>query len=280
MEPSAVLITGCSTGIGRCLALGLKARGYRVFATVRQEKDVAGLLAEGLESWVLDLDSTESIRAGVAETLKRSDGKLLALINNGGYGQPGAVEDLPRAALRAQFETIVFGWQELTNLLMPVFRAQRAGRIVQISSVLGYSSIPYRGAYIAAKHAVEALADTLRLELHGTGIEVVLIEPGPITSQFRANAQRAFERFIDTEHSVHRDYYRRVRARLGGSKPLPFTLPPEAVLEKVLHALEARRPRPRYPVTLPSHLFAWLRRLLSTRLLDRVMLIASGGGKR
>ena len=280
MHQKSILITGCSTGIGHCLALGLKARGYRVFATVRRQTDVATLEAAGLESYVLDLDSSESIRAGVTETLRRADGKLSALINNGGYGQPGAVEDLPRDALRAQFETIVFGWQELTNLLLPVFRAQRGGRIVQISSVLGYSSMPYRGAYIAAKHAVEALADTMRLELHSTGIEVILIEPGPITSRFRANAQRAFERFIEVERSAHRDYYLRVRARLGGSKPLPFTLPPEAVLEKVVHALEARRPRARYPVTLPSHLFAWLKRFLSTRMLDRVMRAVSGGGSR
>lgn len=280
MNDRTVLITGCSSGIGRCLALGLQARGYRVLATVRQPQDVAALEAEGLESFVIDLDSSDSIRAGIAETLRRCNGQLLGLINNGGYGQPGAVEDLSRAALRAQFETIVFGWQELTNGLMPAFRARGHGRIVQISSVLGYSSIPYRGAYIAAKHAVEALADTLRLELHGTGIDVVLIEPGPITSRFRANAQRAFECHIDSEHSVHRDYYARVRTRLGSSKPLPFTLPPEAVLEKVVLALESRRPRPRYPVTVPSHVFWWLKRLLSTRMLDRVMRVAGGGGKR
>jgi len=280
MTTRNILITGCSTGIGRCLALGLRQRGYRVFATVRQARDVAALEADGLESFVLDLDSSDSIRAGAAETLRRSGGRLDALINNGGYGQPGAVEDLSREALRAQFETIVFGWQELTNLLLPTFRAQGGGRIVQISSVLGYSSIPFRGAYIAAKHAVEALADTMRLELRGTGIEVALIEPGPITSRFRANAQRAFERHIDTARSVHREYYARVRSRLGGTKPLPFTLPPEAVLAKVIHALEARRPRPRYPVTVPAHLFWWLRRVLGTRTLDRLMLAISGGGKR
>ena len=165
-------------------------------------------------------------------------------------------------------------------MLIPVFRAQGSGRIIQISSVLGYTSIPYRGAYSAAKFAVEALADTMRLELHGTGIEVALIEPGPITSRFRVNAQRAFERYIDVDRSAHREYYQRVRARLGGKKPLPFTLPPEAVLEKVIHALEARRPRPRYPVTVPSHLFAWLKRLLGTRLLDRIMRAAGGGGSR
>jgi NAD(P)-dependent dehydrogenase (short-subunit alcohol dehydrogenase family) len=280
MTERVVLITGCSTGIGRCLARGLKARGYRVLATVRQQKDVAGLEAEGFDSFVIDLDSSESIASGAAEALRRSGGQLFALINNGGYGQPGAVEDLPRDAMRAQFETIVFGWQELTNRLMPVFRAQGHGRIVQISSILGYSAIPYRGAYIAAKHAVEGLADTMRLELHGTGIEVVLVEPGPITSQFRVNAHRAFERFIDSEHSVHRNYYQRVRARLGGTKPLPFTLPPEAVLKKVIHALESRRPQARYPVTFPSHLFAWLKRLLSTRMFDHFLRAASGGGKR
>lgn len=280
MEKRSVLITGCSSGIGRTLALGLQARGYRVFATVRQAKDVEDLIALGLESLTLDLASSESIQQAVTEILARTQGKLYALINNGAYGQPGAVEDLSRDALRRQFETNLFGTQELTNRVLPVMRAQNEGRIIQISSILGIIALAYRGAYTATKFALEALSDTLRLELTGSNIHIALIEPGPITSRFRDNAYQAFLANIDREHSVHRTYYQRVEQRLGGTKPLPFTLPPEAVLTKTLHALEARRPRIRYAVTFPTHLFAVLRRLLPARTLDRFLLSVSGAGKR
>lgn len=280
MTPRSVLITGCSSGIGRCVALGLRARGYRVFASVRQAKDVAELEGLGLETLVLDLRDSGSIAAAVATALQRSGGQLYALINNGAYGQPGAVEDLTRAALREQFETNVFGTQELTNRVLPAMRAANEGRIIQMSSVLGVICLGYRGAYSASKFALEALTDTMRLELAGTNIHMALIEPGPITSRFRVNAFAAYQRHIDKTRSAHRDYYERVEKRLGGDKPLPFTLPPEAVLEKVIHALEARQPKLRYPVTFPSHLFTWLRRLLTGRMLDRVLKRVSNSGQR
>ncbi len=276
----SILITGCSSGIGHCLAVGLQARGYRVFASVRQQADLAAVTALGLEGLVLDLRDSSSIRQAVDSVVARTDGRLYALINNGAYGQPGAVEDLTRDALRAQFETNLFGTQELTNRVIPLFRAQGGGRIVQISSVLGVIALAYRGAYTASKFALEALSDTLRLELAGTDIHVSLVEPGPITSRFRENAHAAFRAHIDREHSAHRDYYARVEKRLGGSKPLPFTLPPEAVLEKVVHALEARRPKIRYPVTFPTYLFAALKRLLPFRALDRVLRAVSNSGQR
>ncbi len=279
MEQKNVIITGCSSGIGRCLAVNLHKRGYRVFATVRHAKDVATLAQLGLESLPLDLASSESIRRAVDEILARAQGKLYALINNGAYGQPGAVEDLTRDTLRKQFETNLFGTQELTNRLIPVFRAQGGGRIIQISSVLGIVCLAYRGAYNAAKFALEALSDTLRLELYGTNIHVALVEPGPISSHFRENAYRAFLANIDRAHSAHREYYARVEQRLGGARPLPFTLPPEAVLKKVTHALEARRPKIRYAVTFPTYLFAVLRRVLPHRWLDVVLRNVSGGGK-
>ncbi len=280
MSQKSVLITGCSTGIGRCLALGLHARGWRVFATVKQEKDVDALRAAGPESLVLDLRSPDSIRAAVDEVLARTGGELYALINNGAYGQPGAVEDLTRAALRLQFETNLFGTQELTNRVLPVMRAQNAGRIVQISSLLGIVCMGYRGAYNASKFALEALSDTMRLELRGTNIHISLIEPGPISSRFRDNAYQAYQAHIDKTHSVHRTYYEWVERRLGGTRPLPFTLPPETVLEKVTHALEARRPKLRYPVTFPAHLFTWLRRFLPGRTLDWIMAKVSNIGQR
>jgi NAD(P)-dependent dehydrogenase (short-subunit alcohol dehydrogenase family) len=280
MEPKNILITGCSSGIGRCLAQGLQERGYRVFATARQPADVETLTQAGFESLLLDLNSSDSIHAAVETILTRTQGQLFALINNGAYGQPGAVEDLTRAALRAQFETNLFGTQELTNLVLPAMRAQGEGRIIQISSILGIVCFAYRGAYNASKFALEALSDTMRQELRDTNIHVSLIEPGPITSRFRANAHDAFKRHIDREHSAHREYYARVEKRLGGQKPLPFTLPPEAVLKKVIHALEARRPKARYAVTFPTYLFAVLRRILPVRALDAILAAVSNSGQR
>jgi short-subunit dehydrogenase len=280
MEQKSVLITGCSSGIGHCLAHGLKQRGYRVFATARQATDVESLTTAGFESFPLDLDSSSSIRAAVELVLAHTQGRLYALINNGAYGQPGAVEDLSRATLRAQFETNVFGTQELTNLVVPAMRAQGEGRIIQISSILGIVCFAYRGAYNASKFALEALSDTMRLELRGTNIHVSLIEPGPITSRFRANAHAAFKHHIDREHSVHRAYYARVEQRLGGEKPMPFTLPPEAVLKKAIKALEARRPKARYAVTFPTTLVAVLRRILPVRALDSILSAVSNSGQR
>lgn len=274
----SILISGCSSGIGLCVARGLRARGYRVIASARHEEDVERLRNEGFSVVQLDLDDSDSIRQAVRETLTITGGELYALFNNGAYGQPGAVEDLSRDTLRAQFESNLFGTVELTNLLIPVMRRQGFGRILQNSSLLGIVSLPYRGAYNASKFALEGITDTLRLELHGTGIHVSLIEPGPIESRFRANAFTMYKKHIDTEHSAHRDTYRRMENRLQKVGPAaPFTLPPEAVLKKVIHALESPRPQPRYYVTVPTWLFGILRRLLSTRMLDRVMRAISRG---
>jgi NAD(P)-dependent dehydrogenase (short-subunit alcohol dehydrogenase family) len=267
-----ILITGCSSGIGYCVAKGLHARGYRVFATARKKADVEKLSAEGLESFRLDLNDSNSINFAFEETLRRTDGKLYALFNNGAFGLPGAVEDLNRDALRAQFETNVFGWQELTNLAIPVMRRQGYGRIIQNSSVLGFVSMPYRGAYNASKYAIEGLSDTLRLELKGTDIYVSLIEPGPIASQFRMNAVKALEKYVDIENSVHREKYQGVLTRLNKPGPaVPFTLPPEAVLKRAILALESDKPKPRYYVTFPTYLFGFLKRILSTRVLDAIL---------
>ncbi len=273
---NTILITGCSTGIGHCVAHALHKRGYRVFATARRQEGVEKLLSEGLESLQLDLTDSDSIQQAFAEVMRRTDGQLYALFNNGGYGQAGAVEDLSREALRAQFETNVFGWQELTNLALPVMRKQGYGRIIQNSSVLGFVSMPLRGAYNASKYAIEGLSDTLRLELQGSDIFVSLIEPGPIASEFRANSARALARYIDIENSFHSEKYSGAIKRLNKKGPAaPFTLQPEAVLSRVISALESDHPKPRYYVTFPTYLFAVLKRILSTRLLDRIL--AKGG---
>jgi NAD(P)-dependent dehydrogenase (short-subunit alcohol dehydrogenase family) len=280
-EPRSILITGCSSGIGRCAAEGLSRRGYRVFATARRAEDVLRLQEAGLESVQLDLADSASIHHAVDEILGRTGGTLYALFNNGAHGQPGAVEDLRREVLREQFETNLFGTLELTNRIIPVMRAQGRGRIIQNSSLLGLVALPYRGAYVASKFALEGLTDTLRLELDGTGIHVSLIEPGPIKSRFRANAHAAYLRNIDPTCSFHREKYLGMERRLQKPGPAaPFTLPPEAVLKKLVHALESPRPRARYPVTLPSHLFGSLRRLLPSWLLDRVLAGVGRGENR
>jgi len=243
-----------------------------VFATARKMADVARLTAAGFESLQLDLADSTSIQTAVDDILVRTGGRLDALFNNGAYGQPGAVEDLSREVLRAQFETNLFGWHELTNQVIPVMRRQGHGRIIQNSSVLGFVALRFRGAYNASKFALEGLTDTLRLELAGTGIHVSLIEPGPIASRFRENAFKAYQRNINPDNSVHREMYRRMEERLTKQGPaVPFTLPPEAVLKKVIHALESRRPRARYYVTFPTYLFGFLKRMLSTRMLDKVL---------
>jgi len=276
-----VLITGCSSGIGYCCAHGLARRGWRVIASARRAADVTRLQAEGLTAVRLDLDDPDSIGQAVQQTLELTGGTLDALFNNGAYGLPGAVEDLSRAALRAQLETNLLGWHDLTCRVIPIMRRQGHGRIVQNSSILGLTALPYRGGYVASKFALEGLTDTLRLELAGSGIAVCLIEPGPILSRFRNNAHQAFKAWIDAEHSVHRDAYRQAEVRLTKEGPAqPFTLPPEAVLKKLIHALESPRPHPRYYVTFPTHLIGVLRRVLGSRGLDWVLRRISGGGAR
>jgi len=271
-----ILITGCSSGIGYCVASGLQQRGYRVFATARRPDSVAQLKEEGFESLQLDLDDSQSIQQAVDEILRRTGGELYAVFNNGAFGLPGAVEDLSRDAIRAQFETNFFGWLELTNLLLPVMRRQGYGRIIKNSSVLGFVAMPFRGAYNSSKFAIEGLSDTLRLELKGTNIHVSLVEPGPILSRFRTNALTAMQKHIDMENSVHSERYQAVLTRLNKEGPaVPFTLPPEAVLKKVIHALESRNPKARYYVTFPTYLFGYLKRMLPTKTLDKLLRLAS-----
>jgi NAD(P)-dependent dehydrogenase (short-subunit alcohol dehydrogenase family) len=280
-EARAILITGCSSGIGEHVALALKERGYRVFATARRGECVARLKNQGLEALRLDLDDSASIQSAVREVLARTGGKLYALFNNGAYGQPGAVEDLSRQALRAQLETNVLGWLELTNAVIPAMRRQGKGRIIQNSSVLGLVGLRLRGAYVCSKFAIEGLSDVMRQELHGSGIRVVLIEPGPVRSRFRANAFLAYRRFIRPHQSYWRETYERSERRLtDSSREAPFTLGPEAVLKAVLKALEARHPRARYRVTIPTHLFATLKCLLPTPAMDFILRAVSRGENR
>jgi NAD(P)-dependent dehydrogenase (short-subunit alcohol dehydrogenase family) len=271
-----ILITGCSSGIGHHAAHGMRARGWRVFATARAEGDVARLANEGFEALRLDYADEASIAAAVEAVLAATGGTLDALFNNGGYAQPGAIEDLDTALLRAQFETNVFGWHDLTRRIIPVMRRQGHGRIVFKSSVLGFVAARFRGAYVASKHAIEGYADTLRIELRGSGIDVVIIEPGPIESRFRATAVGHSEG-IDIAGSVHREAYERdLAGQKAGQTEERFRKGPEAVLEALVHAVENRRPRARYRVTTPTKVAAFLKRILSTRAMDRII----GGVRR
>jgi len=271
MRERSVLITGCSSGIGLASAREMKARGWRVFATARKPEDIARLKEkEGVISLYLDYAEPHSIEAAAEHVLAATGGKLTALFNNGAYGQPGAVEDLRRDVLRDQFEAGFFGWHDLTARIIPSMRAQGEGRIVFCSSVLGLVSAPYRGAYCASKFAVEALADSLRMELAATGIRIVLIEPGPIASRFLEHALEAYRRNIDLEGSAHREIYRTRIARLEEGGDQTFKLGPEAVALKLVHALESRNPKRRYYVTLPTYAAALLRRVLPARALDAI----------
>ena len=269
-QQKSVLITGCSSGIGLCAALTLQARGYLVVATVRQQKDIESLRAQGLKHVLqLDLASGNSINKAVDDCLEITGGKLFAVFNNGAFGQPGAVEDFSRDTLRKSFETNLFGTHELTVKLLPTFLQQEDARIVQNSSVLGLCAMPMRGAYNATKYALEGLTDTLRMELHGSSVKVVLIEPGPILSDFRKNALRALQENVDVSSSRHQQMYAQALERLQKEGATSrFTLGPEAVVDKLILALEAQAPRARYFVTTPTWIVAVLKRLLPGALLD------------
>ena len=271
MHAKSILITGCSTGIGYYCAKALQKEGYKVFATAREKADVTRLRSEGLESYQLDLDDSKSIQKALDEVLEQTGGKLYALFNNGAFGQPGAVEDLSRDVLKAQFETNVFGTHELTTKVLPIMRKQGYGRIIQNSSILGFVAMRYRGAYNASKFALEGLSDTLRLELEKTNIFVSLIEPGPVRSDFRKNALIKFKNNIDRENSPFKALYKTKQASLESTEDVPFTLGEEAVFKVLLHALEAKVPKERYRVTKPTTMFWFLKRILSTRTLDKIL---------
>jgi NAD(P)-dependent dehydrogenase (short-subunit alcohol dehydrogenase family) len=271
-QKPAIIVTGASTGIGAYSARALKLDGWRVFATVRREEDRVSLEAEGIETFLMDYTDHASIHALVDDVLARTGGRLDALYNNGAYGQPGAVEDLKTDVLRLQFETNVFGWHELTRRVIPVMRAQGRGRIVNCSSILGLVPFRWRGAYNASKFALEGLTVTMMMELRGSGIEVSLIEPGPIRSEFMANCLKAVEAHIDLENTVHKAEYarqlKRLRGELSGAKG---KLGPEAVYEVLKHALTSPKPKPHYIVTKPAKRGVLLKRLLPSRLFYRIM---------
>ena len=275
MASRTILITGCSSGIGLASARALKARGWRVFATCRKAEDSARLEAEGLESWALDHADEASVAAGAAEALARSEGRLDALFLNGAWALAGPAEDTPREAMEAIFAANFFGPAQLANAVIPSMRRAGRGRIAFCSSVLGMVAARYRGPYVSTKFAMEGWADALRMELKGSGVEVTLIEPGPILTPFRRNVRPNYERWMRPARaaSLHPDaMWATVERRLYKDKEGGrFDLPPEAVAAKLVSALQAPRAPARVFVTTPTYLANLFRRLLPTRALDRLM---------
>ncbi len=273
-----VLVTGCSSGIGYHVAKRLKERGYNVYTTARKDEDVQRLIEEGFKCLKMDYSDSESVQDLANELMLLVGTNLYAVFHNGAYGQPGAVEDLSRETIEKQFATNVFGWMELNNRLIVLMRHNNRGRIIFNSSVLGLISLPFRGAYNASKYAIEGFADTLRLELSDSNIKVSLIEPGPIESRFRPNALQALKDNVNMEDSVHRDRYKRTLSRLAKEGNVdPYTLSPEAVFEKVIHALESDAPKAHYYVTKPTYIMGTLKRLLPAKWMDKFIMKVAGG---
>ncbi|MBG6201405.1 NAD(P)-dependent dehydrogenase (short-subunit alcohol dehydrogenase family) [Labrenzia sp. EL_13] len=276
--PRSILITGCSSGIGAEAAHILRGRNWRVFPTARKQEDIDRLSSQGFEAFRLDYEDPESIRQTADAVLNLTDGRLDAVFNNGAYAIPGALEDIPPDALRTLFEANFFGWHDLTRRLIPAMRSNKSGRIVQCSSVLGLVALKFRGAYTASKFALEAYTDTLRQELKGSGLHVSLIEPGPIDTRFTQNALANFDRWIGEDglnSSIFRETYVKRRVRMEAGEPGPFKLPANAVVKRLIHAVEAKRPKARYHVTVPTTVMAVAKRMLSTGLLDRFCIKAA-----
>ncbi len=274
VENRSVLVTGCSSGIGLATAELLRSAGWTVFPTARKPDDLDTLRLAGFDAIELDVSDSRSIATALDWVLAKNAGRLGAVVNNAGFGMPGAIQDLSRDAMRHQFEVNLFGLQELTNRLIPVFREQGYGRIVNISSVVGRLALPFMGIYSASKFALEAVSDAQRVELSPDAISVSLVEPGPIRTQFSTNCAGQGEQKLDTGASKFGAAYKKYfeKRRNGGMSEDRFRLSPEAVAKKIVHALEAPRPKIRYKVTVPSYLGDFAARFLPAELIDRMMI--------
>ncbi|MEN7972632.1 MAG: SDR family NAD(P)-dependent oxidoreductase [Verrucomicrobiota bacterium] len=274
VENKSVLVTGCSSGIGLATAELLRVKGWKVFPTARKAEDLVALRQAGFAAVELDVTSSESIDAAVKTVLEKNDGILGAVVNNAGFGMPGAIQDLTRDAMRHQFEVNLFGLQELTNRLIPIFREQGCGRIVNISSVVGRLALPFMGIYSASKFALEAVSDAQRVELSPDSISISLVEPGPIHTRFSTNCAGQGEAKLDAAGSkfgaAYKQYFE--KRRNGGMSEDRFRLPPEAVADKILRALESSRPKIRYRVTIPAYFGDWAARFVPAGLIDRMMI--------
>jgi len=267
-----ILITGCSSGIGYDAAHALHKKGYKVFATARKNDDIQRLQNEGLEALQLDVTQIKTIESCFTQILIKTNGKLDAVFNNAGFGQPGALEDIETQFLREQFETNVFGLHEVTKRAIKIMRKQGYGRIIEHSSVLGLISLRFRGAYNASKYAIEGLCDTLRLELKGSNIYVISLNTGPITSNFRKNATQKFIHNIAYKNSYFAQAYKNELLNVDEKKEKDiWTKESNLVIEALIHALESPIPKQHYHITMATKILALLKRVLPTPLLDKVL---------
>ena len=269
---STIVITGCSTGIGLATAKYLKEQNIRVYPTARDPKDVTMLKELGFEyAMILDVRNPQDISQVIATVMQKEDA-IDVWFNNAGFGQPGAIEDITTAVLKEQFETNVFGLHECTRQILPIMRKQGFGKIIQHSSVLGIVSLFSRGAYSASKYAIEGLTDTLRLELEDTNIYPILLNTGPVTSLFRQTALKKLETNVAIESSIFAEKYQ--QSLNGTSRKVPFN--EEAIsVAKIVHTIiKAKKPKPRYYITKATYLLGYLKRILSTSLLDKLLLKA------
>ena len=270
MKQKTILITGCSTGIGKQTALYLQSFGFTVFATARKENDVTMLKELGFNSFLLDVTKKETITDTLNKILKITDGTLDVVFNNAGFGQPGALEDIKTDTLKEQFNTNVFGLHEVTLQVLSIMKAQGYGTIIQHSSVLGLVSLKLRGAYNASKYAIEGLTDTLRLELNDTNINVTLLNTGPITSEFRNNAKEKTIQNIDIENSRFIKSYK--KSLSTNKSDVPFTLEAIEVAKIVKKIIDTQIVKPRYYITKATYILGYLKRLLSTNMLDKILI--------
>ncbi len=264
----AVLITGCSTGIGRATAERLASRGWNVYATARNAESIADLASRGCKTLALDVCDEASMRAAVL-AVQLAEGAVGVLINNAGYGLEGAFEEVPMTDIRRQFETNVFGLIAMTKLVLPGMRRQRWGRIVNLSSMGGKLTFPGGSYYHATKHAVEALSDALRFEVKGFGIDVIVIEPGPIKTRFGDTAVGSIAAPKDSPYAAFNAVLeKQIREAYEGGPMARFAAPPEAVAEVIEKAITAASPKTRYKVTLAARVLMGLRRVLPDRAFD------------
>ena len=265
-----IVITGCSTGIGLATAQYLEEQGIKVYATVRASSDIEKLQLLGLKNVLkLDVREADEVKNVIAQVLKE-DGKIDVWFNNAGFGQAGALEDISTDVLKEQFETNVFGLHECTRQIIPIMRKQGYGKIIQHSSVLGLISLFGRGAYNASKYAIEGLRDTLRLELEGSNIYVILLNTGPITSDFRKNAMQKLRDNVDIEHSIFKEKYEK---NLSANKSkVPFNEEAISVAKVVQEIIDSKRPKPRYYITKATYILGYIKRAVSTTLLDKILM--------
>ena len=268
-----ILITGCSSGIGRNAAIALHSKGWRVLATCRSKSDCKNFEKFGIESFPLDLSDEESISSAVEIITEKTSGKLDAMFNNGAFATPGAIQDLPRSAIREIFEVNVFGQFDLINRCFPLLLNTKDPRIINCSSVLGFISLPYRGVYSGTKFALEALTDAMRRENYKTPIKIILLQPGPINTLIRKNSIKHFNKWVKWDKSYHKETYTEIIIkRLNGEfkKNLldKFELKPDSVTDILEKALMSKNPKSRYLITTPTFAARFLVSIFPTRVLD------------